>query len=210
MPLEYEYPFKNYDKNIVLSKMKENGAKKEGHYIFRVIVFIHPLNTPNTYIRVRDEGKRITMTYKYKNPDVEFEDENEVIIDNFDQAVNILYGIGCKKKYYYEKMREIWILRNSEIVFDNTPGVPEVMEIESKTKKELDSITKLLDLTEYKYIRGKTTTTTEELYGFKIPSTIDLLFKTVKKVLGDSVIKNKKIFNKVVGEQKKLYNSLIK
>jgi len=209
MPLEYEYPFRNYDKNIVLSKMKALGAKKEGHYIFRVIVFIHPLNTPNTYIRVRDEGKRITMTYKYKDPAIEFEDENEIIIDDFDQAVNILYGVGCKKKYYYEKMREIWVFQNSEIVFDNNPGVPEIMEIESKTKKELDSITKLLDLTKYKYVKSKITIT-EELYGFRILSTVDLLFKTVKKVLGDSVIKNKKLFNKVTSDQKKLFNSLYK
>lgn len=40
-----------------------------------------------------------------------FEDENEINIDNFDTAVDILLGIGCKKKYYYEKIREMKVMK---------------------------------------------------------------------------------------------------
>ena len=39
---------------------------------------------------------------------VQFVNENEVIINNFDEGCKILLGLGCVKKYYYEKMREIW------------------------------------------------------------------------------------------------------
>ena len=146
MPLEYEYNFYNYNKKEVISKIKELGGKKIGHYLFKIMVFIHPFKKEGTYIRVRDEGHRVTMTYKFKDNKSKFSKESEIIINNFDAAVNILFGIGCTKKYYYEKLREIWNLKKSEIAFDNAPGSPEDMEIESPTKKELDQIVKLLDI----------------------------------------------------------------
>lgn len=60
--------------------------------------------------------------------------------DNFDSAVNILLGVGCKTKYYYEKLREIWNIKNSKVVFDMNPGIPERMEVESPTLKKLAKI----------------------------------------------------------------------
>ena len=109
------------DKNILLdndiiSKIKEMNGKHKGTYLFRVQVFIHPLEASGTYIRVRDEGFRTTMTYKLKDPKSKFENEEEIQINDFDAAVNILLGVGCKKKYYYEKIREIWTIKNTEIV----------------------------------------------------------------------------------------------
>lgn len=204
MPLEYEYVFRNYNKKKLIESIKKNGGYKVGHYIFKVMVFIHPLNKDGTYIRVRDEGHRITMTYKYFNKK-NFADEHEINIDNFDAAVNILLGIGCKTKYYYEKLREIWNIKNSEIVFDINPGTPERMEVESPTLKELDSLTNKLDILEYK-LNGTETSISEELYGFKIPKNLgSLTFLNVKKHLLPLVTKNKSDFIKLITKQKKLY-----
>jgi hypothetical protein len=58
-----------------------------------------------------------------------------------------LLGVGCKKKYYYEKIRDIWSVKNTEIVFDLNPGIDYRMEIESKTKTELNKMVKYFDLT---------------------------------------------------------------
>ena len=107
MPKEFEHAFYDFDKKDVVSKIKDIKGKHKGTYLFRVQVLIHPLNNIDTYIRVRDEGYRITMTYKYHNPKDKYSDEEEVIIDNFDTMVEILLGIGCTKKYYYEIIREI-------------------------------------------------------------------------------------------------------
>jgi len=204
MPLEYEYTFRNYNKKKLIEIIKQNGGYKVGHYIFKVMVFIHPLEKDGTYIRVRDEGHRITMTYKYLN-NKKFADEHEINIDNFDAAVNILLGIGCKTKYYYEKLREIWNIKNSEIVFDINPGMPERMEVESPTLKELDNLTKKLDLLKFK-LNGSETPISEELYGFKIPKNLPILtFLNVKKHLLPLVTKNKPDFIELIKKQKKLY-----
>jgi adenylate cyclase class IV len=60
------------------------------------------------YARVRDEGFRTTMTLKEIDPETNFENEKEIIINDFDSGIEILLALGCKKKYYYEKIREIW------------------------------------------------------------------------------------------------------
>jgi hypothetical protein len=67
MPLEYEYRYKTFNKQKVLTKLKELGSLHQGTWLFRVQVFIHPNEVHHTYIRVRDEGYRIAMTYKYIN-----------------------------------------------------------------------------------------------------------------------------------------------
>jgi len=205
MPQEFEYAFFDFNKNEIISKIKELNGKHKGTYLFRVQVFIHPLETPGTYVRVRDEGFRTTMTYKYKDTKSEFENEEEVNIDNFDSGVKILLGLGCKKKYYYEKIREIWILKSTEIVFDSNPGIDDRMEIESKTKTELNKMVKFFNL---KIESGPERYL--DLFGIVIPKTLDLTFNNVKKNLSKYVKKNKTKFIKLVDNQLIKYKKLMK
>ena len=206
MPKEFEHAFYDFDKKDVVSKIKDIKGKHKGTYLFRVQVLIHPLNNIDTYIRVRYEGYRITMTYKYHNPKDKYSDEEEVIIDNFDTMVEILLGIGCTKKYYYEKIREIWDVKNTEIIFDTNPGVIDKMEIESKTLKELKQMVKYFDLK----ITEKHTDKYLDLFGIIIPKIVDLTFVNVKKELLKLVKKNKDTFITLVSNQLKKYKKVIK
>ena len=207
MPIEYEYQFRNYDKPKLIKEMKQLGAKKKGEYLFRVNVFEHPNKIPDTYIRVRDEGFRITMTYKYQ-PLNKFADENEIIIDDFDEAITILNNLGCKTKHYYEKIREIWNLDNCEIVFDTIPCNPEIMEIEAVKKRDLTRLIKLLDLAQYKS-QSYNNEVLNELFGFTIPKTDkEVTFLNSKKLFGKLVTKNKPLFNQIVEAQKEKYKEL--
>jgi len=208
MPIEYEYQFRNYDKAKLIKEMKQLGAKKKGEYLFRVNVFNHPNKIEDTYIRVRDEGFRITMTYKYQ-PLNKFADENEIIIDDFDEAITILNNLGCKTKYYYEKIREIWNLDNCEIVFDTIPCNPEIMEVEAVKKKDLIKLIKKLDLEKYRS-QSYNNDILKELFGFTIPKTEkQVTFNNSKKLFSKLVTKNKPLFNKIVDEQKAKYKELI-
>ena len=205
MPQEYEYAFFDFKKNDIISKIKEMNGKHKGTYLFKVQMFIHPLETPGTYIRVRDEGFRTTITYKFKDSKSKFEDEEEVEINDFDSGVNILLGIGCKKKYYMEKIREIWQVKNTEVVFDTDPGVDDRLEVESKTKTELNKMVKYFGLNlEEKQDRYM------NLFGIVIPKTIDLKFQNVKKELVKCVKKDKEKFIELVDYQLKKYKKLMK
>ena len=205
MPKEYEHRFYDFDKKQIIAKIKSLNGTYKGTYLFKIQKFDHPLNAPNTSIRVRDEGYRITMTYKYTK-DI-YVDEEEVIIDNFDNGIALLTGLGCKKLFYFEKIREIWNIEtkstnnkptarsesaSTEIIFDTSPGITEVMEIESKTKAELNKILKQFEL-----IPPPAQNKYKELFGIIIPKTIDLTFLNVKKELSQYVTKNNKEFIKL-------------
>lgn len=208
MPKEYEYNFHEFNKEEIIRNIKKHGGKKFGIFLFRVMLFIHPLNNKNSYIRVRDEGHRITMTYK-KVDIGEFQEEDEIIIDNFDSAVKILIGIGCKKKFYYEKIREIYYIGNTEIDFQMDPGKQETMEIESTSRKELDNIVKKIGVDKKNRIKNKINLYNEK-FGIIIPPTIDLTFLNSKKCLLPLLKKNKKEFLELVKKQKELYKSILK
>jgi adenylate cyclase class IV len=204
MPKEYEYRFNSYDKKQIISKLKELGAKYFGTYKFKVMVFTDSINSEK-YVRVRDEGHRITMTIKNNLTD-KFPIENEVIISDFDEGVNILLALGCKKKYYYEKYREIWNIKNSEIIFDMNPGIPELMEVESSSKKELDDLCKKLELNIKSYNGFSNNSMYMELFGLVIPKTLDLTFKNAGKQLKPT--KNIDQFKKLVKMQLSEFNKI--
>jgi len=104
-----------------------------------------------------------------------------------------------------EKIREIWQVKNTEIVFDTDPGIDDKLEIESKTKTELNKMVKYFGLKlEDKQDRYM------NLFGIVIPKTIDLKFQNVKKELLKCVKKDKEKFIELVDYQLKKYKKLMK
>ena len=145
------------------------------------------------------------MTYKLQSAKDKYAQEEEVVINNFDDGVALLIGLGCKKKYYYEKIREIWDVKNTEVVFDSNPGKDDRMEVESKTLKEMKEMIKYFDL-KVKEIKDRYM----DLFGFTIPKGDDLTFQSVKKDMLKLVKKNKDEFIKLVDDQLKKYKKLMK
>lgn len=160
MPKEYEYTFQNFNKNKIIAKLKKLNGIYKGTFLFKVQQFYPPNGIPsNINIRVRDEGYRVTMTIKI--PTEDFDDEYEIIIDDFNNGINWLLSLGYTKMAYYEKVREIYYVKApnwnelnsrplwneySEIVFDTEVGFPEIMEIESPTFEELEKMVKIFGL----------------------------------------------------------------
>jgi len=208
--IEFEYRYIDYSKINVINNLKANGGIKKGIYLFKVMVFSHPNKKTNSYIRVRDEGYRTTLTYKiYKG---KFPDEQEIQIDCFETGVKILQGLGCKKKYYYEKIREIWNLDKfeSEIVFDTNPGRIDIMEIESNNLVSLNSCAQALGLANTPHNNFVDDNLYTQHFGINLSKKIaDLTFKIMSKVLKPLVTKNKKEFDLLIKKQMEKYKSII-
>jgi hypothetical protein len=49
MPLEYEFRYFTFNKNKILKLLQENGGTQKGHYLFRVMIFSHPLDKSLRY-----------------------------------------------------------------------------------------------------------------------------------------------------------------
>jgi len=203
MPIEYEYRYNKFDKEFIIKKLKELGGIKKDNKFFRVQVFQNFNLRSRPYIRIRDEGKRVTMTVKLRN-NTNFNDENEVEINDYDTGIKLLEGLGCVKKCYYEKMRETWHLNDVEICFDTNPGRLDIMEIEAKEEAKLLEIISLLGLEGVSHDNFSVNDMYQDCYGIILPKNIDLTFDNVHTVLGHQCTKNKRTFDNIVNSQKEM------
>tara|TARA_B100000902_G_C27255045_1_gene887370 strand:- start:774 stop:1049 length:276 start_codon:yes stop_codon:yes gene_type:complete len=90
MSKEIEERFINIDTIKFRNKLKSVGAKLiNPKRIMPLITFYHPFKKKDSYIRIRDEGKQITLTSK-KNLKKKYVTEFEVEIDNFNEGIKIL------------------------------------------------------------------------------------------------------------------------
>lgn len=149
MNTEYEAKFPNINKDQIRAKLKQVGAKLvRAEFRQKRVIFSPPNYKQGEWLRVRDEGDKITMSYKYvpwgdKN---KIEDQKEVClrVDNFDEALEFLKNIGCKKKSYQETKREIWKLGDAEITLDTWPYLEPLLEIEASSEKMVKAVSKKL------------------------------------------------------------------
>jgi adenylate cyclase, class 2 len=101
----------------------------------------------NAYIRVRDEGRKITLTYKqFTSLSVDGAQEVEVVVDSFDDAVNIFTAIGMVVASLQESKREVWSYKNCEIVLDEWPWLNPYIEIEGDSEEDLIRVAEVLGL----------------------------------------------------------------
>ena len=90
----------------------------------------------NAWVRVRDEGDRTVMTYKQRlgaNSHTAGDNgmhEIEIIVNDFNNADNLLKSIGMIEKFYEENKRERYVLDGVEIDIDTWPMIPTYVEIE--------------------------------------------------------------------------------
>ena len=209
---EVEKRFKNINIRSLRRKLKTLGAKKiNPKKIMPLIVFYHPNSKKkkDVYIRIRDEGNQITMTTKTNLKD-KYPIENEVNIDNFEQAILILLSLGCKKRYYVEKIRETWILPGcKEIVIDSYPGLADYIEIDCHSEVALFNAAKKLRIKiDDNHKNPQVDDMYMKYYGITKNRKFseELTFKNGLEVFKKYIKKDKKKFIKILKEQQKYYN----
>lgn len=107
------------------------------------------LQSMGGWARVRDEGNKVTMSYKQLNSrTLHGTEEVTVTVDDYMAACSLLASIGMVQKSYQETKRESWVLQDTEVELDTWPWIPSFIEIEAKTEEKLLSVanTLLLDM----------------------------------------------------------------
>ena len=122
MNIEWEAKFLNIDKDKLREKLKSVGAKLvKSETLYKRAVFYLPKGheIDGGWLRVRDEGDKITMSLKATiNGSIDTKKETMVTVDNYDNARQLLTDIGCIEKAYQETKRAIWVLNDAEITID--------------------------------------------------------------------------------------------
>ena len=227
MPTEYEAKFLNIDVDSIKKTLRENGAKQvHGPVKFYRLIFKRCNETGNDkpgFVRIRDEGKKITMTTKIFN-DKKFPEEREITInESFEKGCEFLRAIGIEEKSYQETIREKWSHDLvHEITFDIVPGLPIYMEIDCTSEANLNKLVALLDLDKSNMKYGSFDKTYTEYYDIPsdtiIHKTPSLTFKDVSTQIKPN--KNLPMFreitklNKLIDEKKmdayyKKYKTLV-
>jgi len=147
MNIEYEATFVNIDKDKARKRLKDAGAKLiKPEFLQKRVVFNSPKNlNKHSWLRVRDEGDKITMSFKMVDGDkIENQKEINLVIDDFKKGIEFLEAIGCQRKSYQETKREIWKLDDVEICIDEWPFLEPFVEIEGKSENKVKAVSKKL------------------------------------------------------------------
>ncbi len=151
MQTEYEATFINIDKDEIRERLKSVGAVlHKPEVLMKRKVFNLPQghDKPGAFVRVRDEGDKITMSFKIiaRGGSANIEDQKELCltIDNFDSAVEFLKEMGCTEKAYQESKREIWKIKDTEICIDEWPFLEPFVEVEGPSEAEVKEVAEKL------------------------------------------------------------------
>lgn len=97
------------------------------------------------WVRVRDEGDKITLSYKQLNDrTLHGTKEVTIAVDDFNLACLFLEAVGFTQKSYQETKREKWTLGRAEITIDTWPWIPSFVEIEAPDEQTLKDISSKL------------------------------------------------------------------
>jgi len=144
MAIEYETKILNIEKKDIENKLISFGAKKLFEHKFRRWV----LDMGNhEWTRLRDEGDKVTLTYKKRNnKEIDGVEEIETIVEDFDEIAEILLKQKWVGTYYQENKRIMYVMDNIEFCIDNWPDIPTYLEIEGKSMEDVKKGLKMLDL----------------------------------------------------------------
>jgi adenylate cyclase, class 2 len=154
---EIEVKFLNIDPQAMEQKFVELGAKKVFDRIFKSRVFDYPdlrLNSQAAWIRLRDEGDKITLSFKQRQgaqgDGGQTNDtgmtEHEVTVSDFEATSNIFFGAGFIQKFYEEKRRIRYMLGDVELDIDYVPLLDPYLEIEADDWAKIDKTIEVLGL----------------------------------------------------------------
>ncbi|MGM5482076.1 MAG: class IV adenylate cyclase [Nanobdellota archaeon] len=145
MDIEYEVKILDIDIKNVFSKLDSAAAKKKGEKIQRRYVYDFSPKSENSWIRLRTDGKKTTLTIKEIHSDkIDGTQETEIIVDDFEKTNLILEKLGYKARSYQENKRISYSLEKSKIEIDFWPKIPPYLEIEGESSDDVMNALKLL------------------------------------------------------------------
>jgi adenylate cyclase, class 2 len=154
---EIEVKFLNIDSASIEKKLVTIGAERMFEKLYRRRIFDYPdlrLHKKGAWIRLRDEGEKITLTYKERIGMKTFDgktnddsmEEIEINVSDFDKTAELLNKAGFIEKFYQENKRIRYQLSDIEFDIDFWPQIEPYLEIEATSWEKIDEAIKLLGL----------------------------------------------------------------
>ena len=124
------------------------------------------LDKKGAWIRVRDEGDKITLAYKQLlDRTINGTKELSLVIEDFDKISDLLITIGLVLKSYQETKRERWELDEVEITIDTWPWIPSFVELEGGLESKIQEVASKLSLDWTKALHGSVESAYQAYYN---------------------------------------------
>ena len=181
MHTEYEVRILEIDKEEVINKLKDIGAKFCWDQVQRRYVYDFMPKLDGKWIRLRTNGIKTTLTIKdIVSSKIDGTRELEVEVSDFDTTNSILNELGYEAKGYQENRRCQYILDDVEIDIDDWPYLPTYLEIEGPSEDRVYEVVKILGFNE----KDTITKDVEGIYldyGYDIKNNYDLKLEEERK-----------------------------
>lgn len=177
MKTEYEIRVLEINKEEIINKLKKLGATKKGEFKQKRYVYDLVPKQEGKWIRLRTNGKIITLTYKnIISNTIDGTKEIELEVEDFEKANEFLEKIGFKNRSYQENRRIQYVLDDVEIDIDSWPMIPTYLEIEGKSERDIMSIKNKLDIDENKVTTLNCNDIYKQIYKIDISKIKELKF----------------------------------
>ena len=177
MNTEIEERVLEIDKDKVIAKLEELGAKKIGDWHQKRYVYDFIPKRENEWIRLRTNGKETTLTYKnIESKDISGTKELEIVVSDFEETNQLLKIMGYTPRSFQENLRTRYYLDHIELDIDTWPLIPTYLEIEGNSEEDVKRIEKLLELNESKVTTMNCQDIYLEEYGIDINQIEELKF----------------------------------
>ena len=178
MENEYEITVLDIDIKEIEKKLIEIGAVKEGEYFQKRKLYNFHEEYRGRFIRLRTNGTKTTLTIKDKSAKKEIGSvkELEIEVSDFEKTNQIMNMLGYEHSMYQENKRTIYRLGDVEFDIDTWPMIPTYLEIEGKSKEQVEEMIEKLGVDKKKLSLNKVS----EIYkkcGLDIHEYKDLKFE---------------------------------
>jgi adenylate cyclase class IV len=159
---EYEYRFRDFDAPALLRAARRLGAEAPERSLLINTAFAAP--DPHLHVRLRDivparggggggggggrgQARERVTVLTVKRLGGAFETEHETGVTDPEQAHALLAALGCTRQHTMMKFRTVVRVPGlGELDFDEHPGLPALLEVESPSLAKLDRLVRALGL----------------------------------------------------------------
>ena len=178
MHTEIEERILEIDKEKVIKKLEELGAKKAGEWFYRRYTYDFTPKRENEWIRLRTNGVETTLTYKnVETRELDGTKEFEIEVSDFEETNKMLEVLGYNYKNYQETKRIRYYLNDVEVDIDTWPMIPTYMELEGPSVEKVKEVEELLEVDKSKITTLYADEIAEQIYGIDILAIKELKFK---------------------------------
>ncbi|MFZ5365296.1 MAG: class IV adenylate cyclase [Patescibacteria group bacterium] len=176
MTTEYEVKILEINIDEVIDKLNKLGADKVSEKMQRRYIYDFNPKKDNSWIRLRTDGEKTTLTVKeIQNDRIDGTRELEIIVDDFEKTNLLMEKLGYFVKSYQENKRTRYILDNIEIDIDSWPQIPPYLEIEAGSAAEVESMAERIGFNPSR-ITSMNTIDVYKKYGIDLDSIKELKF----------------------------------